>query len=110
MSGLTLSNVSYAPNAEVGGLMSNLMVVLMAFISPVYFSMEQAPALMKAFGWISPLQYAADGMVKSLAGQSDVFVELVSLGAFAAVLLGGGLWQLRWRENSGSCQQSAFSN
>ena len=110
MSGLRLFIVSYAPNAEVGGLMSNLIVVLMAFVSPVYFSMEQAPALMKAFGWISPLRYAVDGMVKSLAGQSDVFVELVIVGAFAAVLLGGGLWELRWRESYGSCQQSAFSN
>ena len=92
MSGLTLFIVSYAPNAEVGGLMSYLMVVL------------------KAFGWISPLRYTADGMVISIAGQSDVFVELVILGAFAAVLLGGGLWKLRWLESYGSCKQSAPSN
>ncbi|MCH7800812.1 MAG: ABC transporter permease [Chloroflexi bacterium] len=99
MSGLTLFIVSYAPNAEVGGLMSNLMGVLMAFISPVYFSMDQAPALMKAFGWISPLRYAADGMMKSLSGQSDVLSELVILGTFAAVFLSVGLWKLRWRES-----------
>ena len=37
LSGMTLFIVSYAPNAEVGGLMSNLMGVLLAFISPVYF-------------------------------------------------------------------------
>ena len=56
------------------------------------------------------MRYAVDGLVKSLAGQSDVFVELVILGAFAVVLLGGRLWKLRWRESYGSCQQSAFSN
>ncbi|MDP6514292.1 MAG: ABC transporter permease [SAR202 cluster bacterium] len=99
MSGLTLFIVSYAPNAEVGGLMANLMGVLMAFISPVYFPMEQAPALMKAFGWISPLRYAADGMMKSLSGQNDVFVELVILAGFAIALLSAGLWKLRWRES-----------
>ena len=99
MSGLTLFIVSYAPNPEVGGLMSNLMGILMALISPVYFSMEQAPAFMKAVGWISPLRYAADGMMKSLSGQSDVVTELVILGVFAVALLTGGLWKLRWRES-----------
>jgi hypothetical protein len=99
MSGLTLFIVSYAPNPEVGGLMSNLLGVLMALISPVYYSMEQAPGLMKAFGWISPLRYATDGMMKTLSGQGDVIVELVVLSGFAVALLGLGLWNFRWRES-----------
>ena len=98
LSGLTLFIVSYAPNAEVGGLMSNLMGVLLAFISPVYFSMEQAPVVMRLFGWVSPLRYAADGMMKTLSGRSDVIGELVILAAFAAVWLSLGIWKFRWRE------------
>ena len=99
LSGLTLFIVSYAPNAEVGGLMSNLMGVLLAFISPVYFSMEQAPVVMRLFGWVSPLRYAADGMMKTLSGRSDVIGELVILAAFAAVWLSLGIWKFRWRES-----------
>ncbi len=99
LSGLTLFIISYAPNAEVGGLMSNLMGILLAFISPVYFTMEQAPAVMKVFGWISPLRYAADGMSTSLAGGSDVFAEVALLAVFAAACMSLGLWKLRWREN-----------
>lgn len=99
MSGITLFIVSYAPSAEVGGIMTNLLGILMALISPVYFPMEQAPALMKAFGWVSPLRYAADGMMKSLSGQTDVLVEIAVLGMFAVVCMGIGLWKLRWREN-----------
>ncbi len=99
MSGLTLLVVSYAPSPEVGGIMSNLLGIFMALVSPVYFPMEQAPALMRAFGWVSPLRYAADGMMKSLSGQTDVFAEVAILAAFSAVCLGAGLWKLRWREN-----------
>ena len=99
MSGLTLLVVSYAPSPEVGGVMSNLLGIFMALVSPVYFPMEQAPALMRAFGWVSPLRYAADGMMKSLSGHTDVFLEVAILAAFSAACLGAGLWKLRWREN-----------
>ena len=99
MSGITLFVVSYAPSPEVGGIMSNLLGILMALISPVYFPMEQAPAVMKAFGWVSPLRYAADGMMKSLSGRTDILLEIVVLGMFASVCMGIGLWKLRWREN-----------
>ena len=99
MSGLTLLVVSYAPSPEVGGIMSNLLGIFMALVSPVYFPMEQAPVLMRAFGWVSPLRYAADGMMKSLSGQPDVFLEVAILAAFSAVCLGAGLWKLRWRES-----------
>lgn len=98
MSGLTLFIVSYAPSAEVGGIMSNMLGILMAFISPVYFSMDQAPYLMKMFGWISPLRYAADGMMKSFSGQTDVWFELAILALFAIATMAVGLWRLRWRE------------
>ncbi len=99
MSGLTLLVVSYAPSPEVGGIMSNLLGVFMALVSPVYFPMEQAPALMRAFGWVSPLRYAADGMMKSLSGQPDVFLEVAILAVFSVVCLGAGLWKLRWQES-----------
>ena len=99
MSGLTIIIVSYAPSPEVGSIMSNLLGIFMALVSPVYFPMEQAPALMKAFGWVSPLRYAADGMMKSLSGRTDVLLEIVVLGMFASVCMGIGLWKLRWRES-----------
>ena len=75
------------------------MGILLAFISPVYFSMEQAPAVMRLFGWISPLRYAADGMMETLSGQTDVIAELAILVAFAAVSLSFGIWRFRWRES-----------
>ena len=98
MSGLTILIVSYAPTAEVGNIMTNLTGILLAFVSPVFFTMEQAPAVMRALGWVSPLRYAADGLMKSLSGQPDVGLELTVLTGFAVLAMALGLWRLRWRE------------
>ncbi|MCL0028570.1 hypothetical protein M1N23_00280 [Dehalococcoidia bacterium] len=54
---------------------------------------------MRLFGWVSPLRYAADGMMKTLSGETDVIVELAILSAFATVSLSLGIWKFRWREN-----------
>lgn len=99
MSGLTLFIVSYAPSAEVGGIMSNLIGILLAFVSPVYFSMEQAPFLMRMLGWVSPLRYAADGLMKTFSGKTDIWVELTVLVLFAMATMALGMWRLRWRES-----------
>ena len=39
------------------------------------------------------LSYAADGMMKSLSGRTEVLVEIGVLGMFAAVCMGIGLWK-----------------
>ena len=98
MSGITLFIVSYAPTAEVGSIMANLLGILMVFISPVYFTVDQAPWALRMLGWVSPFRYAADGMMASLSGRTDVWTELAILSAFAVVSMGFGLWKLRWRE------------
>lgn len=99
MSGLTLLISSYAPSAEVGSIMSNLLGIFMVLISPVYFSADQAPFLLRMLGYVSPFRYAADGMMVSLSGGTDVWSELFILSIFAVVSMTVGLWKLRWREN-----------
>ena len=43
-------------------------------------------------------RYAADGIDKSLSGQTDVGVELAVLAGFAVVTMAMGLWRKPWRE------------
>ena len=73
--------------------------MVLAALSPVYFTMEQAPLLLKLLGYVSPLRYAADGITKSLSGQSDVWFELAVLAGFSIVTMSLGLWRLPWRED-----------
>jgi ABC-type multidrug transport system permease subunit len=98
MAGPTLFIASYAPSAEVGGIMANLFGIALVMMSPVFFTMDQAPLLLRYLGWVSPMRYGADGVMKTLSGQTDIWVELVVLGGFAGTTVALGLWKLRWRE------------
>lgn len=99
ISGIAMLIGSYAPSMEVGGIMSNLFSVVLVMVSPVFFTMDQAPLVLKIVGWVSPMRYAADGIMKSISGQGDVWVELAVLTGSAAGMLALGLWKLRWRDD-----------
>ena len=99
VSGLTLFVVSFAPSQQAGNTVTAMLSLVLAALSPVYFTMEQAPFLLRLLGWVSPLRYAADGIDKSLAGRTDVGVELAVLAGFAVVTMALGLWRLPWRES-----------
>ena len=99
MAGLTLFVVSFAPSLQAGNLITGLLSLALAAVSPVYFTMEQAPLLLRLLGYVSPLRYAADGISKSVSGRGDVWAELAVLAGFAAVTMALGLWRLPWRED-----------
>ena len=98
VAGIALMIASYAPSVEVGGIMSNLFGVVLVMVSPVFFTMDQAPLALRYLGWVSPMRYASDGITKSISGQSDVLLEFLVLAGFAAGSIAIGLWKLRWRE------------
>lgn len=98
MSGLTFIIVSFAPSQEAGSIMANLAGVVLVVLSPVFFTMEQAPLPLEWLGWVSPMRYAADGIITSLNGSSDVWRELVVMGGFAAATITLGVWKMRWRQ------------
>ena len=98
LAGFTFVIASYAPSMETGGIAANLLGIVLVMVSPVFFTMEQAPLVLRWLGWVSPMRYAADGMTKSLSGQTDVWLEFAVLAGFALVTMVLGLWKLRWRE------------
>ena len=87
MAGLTMLVVSFAPNMQVGNLATALLALVLAALSPVYYTMEQAPPVLKQLGYVSPLRYAADGITKSLSGDADVWFELAVLSGFTVVMM-----------------------
>ena len=98
LAGLTLFVVSFAPSIQVGNILAGLLGMVLAIISPVYFTMDQAPLVQKWLGFVSPLRYAADAISASLSGHTDVWTELAVLSAFAIAAMSLGLWKLPWRE------------
>lgn len=99
ISGIALVIASYAPSIEVGGIMSNLFGVVLVMVSPVFFTMDQAPLVLQLIGWVSPMRYAADGITKAISGDSQIWMELGVLTGFALVSIALGLRNMRWRES-----------
>ena len=98
MGGFTFIIASYAPSMESGGILANLFGIVLVMVSPVFFSMDEAPLPLKLIGWASPMRYSADGIMKSLSGQSDILLEFTILSAFSVFALTLGVWKLRWRD------------
>jgi ABC-2 type transport system permease protein len=98
LSGLTLFISSLATSINVGSMLANIVGIILAMVSPVFFTMEQAPLLLRWLGYISPLRYAADAISTSLAGSNDVLIELAVLSVSAIATMSIGLWKLPWRE------------
>ena len=98
MAGLTFMIASFAPSQEAGSIMANLVGIVLVAASPVFFTMDQAPMLLKWLGWVSPMRYAADGVMESLSGSTDIWTEFLILVGFAVATMVVGLWRLSWRE------------
>ena len=98
LAGITFIIASYAPSMEAGSIMGNLFGVVLVVISPVFFTVDQAPTVLRWLGWVSPMRYAADGVMKSLSGSTDVWLEFLILTGFAVATTSLGLWKMKWRE------------
>ena len=98
LAGVSLFITSFASSQAVGSILANLVGIILAMVSPVFFTMEQAPLLLRWLGYVSPLRYAADGLSTSLTGHTDVAVEVAVLAASAFGAMALGLWRLPWRE------------
>ena len=98
ISGIALLIGSHAPTVEIGGIMSNIFGVILVMVSPVFFTMDQAPTAIKWLGWVSPMRYASDGITKSISGETQIWTEFAILAVFAVVAMALGLWKLTWRE------------
>ena len=98
LSGLALFITSLSPSFTVGNMLANIVGIILAMVSPVFFTMEQAPLLLRWMGYVSPLRYAADSLSASLTGRTDVAVEVGVLAASALAAMALGLWRLPWRE------------
>ncbi len=98
LSGLAMFITGFATSLTVGSMMANIIGIILAMVSPVFFTMEQAPLLLRWLGYVSPLRYAADGLSTSLTGGTDVSVEVAVLAASTVGAMSLGLWRLPWRE------------
>ena len=98
MSGMGIFMSSYAPYEEIGGVITSMFSTVMVMISPVFFTMDQAPSVLRYVGYVSPVRYAADALNTALSGSNDVLIEMIVLGCIGAIGLILGAWKMKWED------------
>jgi ABC-2 type transport system permease protein len=88
-----------APNVETQGVISNLALFLLVFLSPVLVPAERLPGLLQVTSRLLPVSYAVGALRRLLVGTVDavVLLDLAILAAFAAVALAVAAGRLDWR-------------
>jgi len=71
---------------------------VMVMISPVFFTMDQAPSVLRYVGYVSPVRYAADALNTALSGSNDVLIEMIVPGCIGAIGLILGAWKMKWED------------
>jgi ABC-2 type transport system permease protein len=88
-----------APDVETQGVISNLALFLLVFLSPVLVPAERLPALLQVTSRVLPVSYAVGALRSLLVGTVDgaVLRDLAVLAAFAAAALALATRRLDWR-------------
>jgi ABC-2 type transport system permease protein len=88
-----------APNVETQGVISNLALFLLVFLSPVLVPVESLPALLQVTSRLLPVSYAVGALRHLLVGTADgaVLRDLAVLTGFAAGALAVAAGKLDWR-------------
>lgn len=88
-----------APNGQVAGLMSNVVLIVVGFLSPMFIPPQQLPKVLQITSLFVPTTYVADAFRSALGahfGANFVF-DVVVLALCSCVCLFIAQWKMEWR-------------
>ncbi len=99
LSGLGATVGVVAPNQQVAGVVANVFMVLVMFLSPVFVPLSRLPVLLQVTARLLPPTYAADALRQTLSGHLDAgfILDIGILAAFSLVSLYVVTSRLDWR-------------
>lgn len=99
LSGLGATVGITAPNQQVAGVIANVFMVMVMFLSPVFVPLSRLPGVLQVTSRLLPPTYAADALRQTLSGNLNraVFLDLAVLAAFSIVSLYVVTARLDWR-------------
>ena len=98
LTGFAVLIATNARTASSGALLSNVLGVLVALLSPVFYPIERLPELLQWLAHLSPFTYAGQAFTEVLSGGSAIHVQVLILLAFMVVTTTLGIVKMRWRE------------
>ncbi len=63
---------SYAPDGETAGVLGNILVVVIGFLSPMFLSLAQLPPPLRIIALFIPTTYVADLFRNALGGHTEI--------------------------------------
>lgn len=98
LAGLGIVIATWSPRMEVGNLLANVVGIMAALLSPIYYPIERLPAWLQWVVRALPYTHAGQAVDEILAGRGGFMQETVILLALTVLGLTLGLAGLRWRE------------
>jgi ABC-2 type transport system permease protein len=88
-----------SPNPEITGMVTNLLVVFLNFLTPVMVDMDQLPGVLQIVSYFFPTTYAADGLQQLFmyGWTYAVTLDCLVLIGFILLALLLILWKMDWR-------------
>jgi ABC-type multidrug transport system permease subunit len=99
LTGVAVIVATWAPSQEAGNIFSNLLGIMVALFSPVYFPLERLPEWLQWPVRLSPYTHAAEAIDRILSDSGAVVMPLLYLGLITATTLVVGIKGLRWQED-----------
>jgi ABC-2 type transport system permease protein len=88
-------------SVETASVITNVVVIPMAFLSGSFFPLSLAPQWLQTASLVLPLRHLNDAMQDVLArgvGPTSVLPQLLILLGFAAVVSAVAVWLFRWED------------
>lgn len=98
MTGLGMVIATWSPSMETGGMMANLLGIMLTILSPVYYPIDRLPEWLRWVARFSPYTHAGQAVQSILSGRGGFGGEALLLLAITIVGLSFGAAGLRWRE------------
>ncbi|GCE13506.1 ABC transporter permease [Tengunoibacter tsumagoiensis] len=90
---------SYAPSPQIAGLIDNILIAFVSFLSPMMIPYNALPFPLRILSWFVPTTYTADAFRAAIGGTigQNVLIDIVVLSGFSIVFLVLVHTKLDWR-------------
>lgn len=99
MAGLGVMIGVTARNGTHANVISNLLLLVVMFLSPVFVPLERLPALLQYAAVVMPTTYAAHGLRAAVSGGDGLLLDVAVLTVWAAASLWLAVTRLEWRRD-----------
>jgi ABC-type multidrug transport system permease subunit len=97
--GIAVIIAARARSFSEGSLLTDALGAGLVLLAPIYAPAEGMPRALRLLSRLLPTTYAARGVQTTLAGGTDVAIEVLTLTVMAVITLTIGFRLMRWRED-----------